>query len=184
MAALAPRRRARGQLAVAAIAAGALLGVACGDDEGRVQQETVETSTAPTSPPTTPTDTAPARTVPEREQTATTPAGGATPSPTPEDGPGGAGDEQPISSQALLTGRGGKIAPRRVRVPPFIAIRVELRSADGAVYALRFGKRVIRVNADTPSVSTTFDGLRPGRRLSGTGGSGSVLIEASAEPGP
>lgn len=184
MTARAPHRRAGGQLAAAAITAAALVVAGCGDDEGRVRQETVETATTPATPTTTPTDTVPGRSVPEGEQTATTPADGATAPESPEDGPGGAGDEEPISSQALLTGRGGKIAPRIVQVPPFIAIRIELRSADGARYALRFGKREIRASADTPSRSTTFDGLRPGRRLVGSGASGRVVIEASAEPGP
>ncbi|MGI9081843.1 MAG: hypothetical protein ACR2FZ_06125 [Thermoleophilaceae bacterium] len=173
-------RTARRRVAALAIAAAALLGGGCGDDEGRVRQETVEGATTPT----TPAETTPARTVPERERTLTTPADGATPPRAPEEEPGGAGDEQPASSQALLTGRAGRIGPVQVRVPPFIAIRVELRSDDGRPYALRFGKRVIMVDADTPSVSTTFDGLRPGRRLKGSGKSGGVVIEASAEPGP
>ena len=177
--------KARRQLAVAAFVAAALLVLGCGDDEGRVQQESPATTTSPATPTTTPNDaTAPADTVPEGEQTATTPEDGAAPPRSPEDVPGGAGDEEPVSSQALLTGRGGRIAPRIVRVPPFIAIRVELRSSDRARYALRFGKRGLRVDADSPSASTTFDGLRPGRRLVGRGGSGRVVIEASAEPGP
>ena len=41
----------------------------------------------------------------------------------PEDKPGGAGDEVPAQSQALITGKGGKLSPLRVRVPPFIAIK-------------------------------------------------------------
>ena len=67
-------------------------------------------------------------------------------------------------SLALLTGRGGRITPRVVRVPAFISIRVELRSADGAPYVLRFGRRTLAVRAELPSVSHRFDGLRPGRR--------------------
>jgi len=172
--------RAHRQVAAAAIAAMALLGAGCGDDEGQGERKTVETTTRPTTSP----EIAPARTGPEPRQTTTTPAEDARPPTSPEDGPGGAGDEEPVSSQALLTGRAGKIGPRRVQVPPFIAIRVELRSADGRSYALRFGKRLIRANRDMPSMSATFDGLRPGRRLQGSSESGTVVIEASAEPGP
>ncbi len=51
---------------------------------------------------------------------------------SPEDEPGGAGDEEPARTLALFTGEGGRITPRTVRVPAFISIRVELRSEDGA----------------------------------------------------
>ena len=159
---------------------------ACGDDdEGRVEQETVATSTS-TSPSTTPTDTAPART---EEQTATEPpetersgpTGGASPG---EEQEGGAGDEVAASSQALVTGRGGRLSPRLIRVPPFIAIRVELRSADGRTYELGANGKTVRADRDIASASTTFAGLRPGKRLVLTGASGRVVVEASAEPGP
>ena len=86
----------------------------------------------------------------------------------------------------MFTARAGRITPRLVRVPPFIAVRAELRSADGRAYALTFGNRTIRVGAQISSASTVLDGLRPGRAHTGTpGGSGNrVRIEASAEPGP
>jgi hypothetical protein len=74
-----------------------------------------------------------------------------------------------------------------VRVPPFIAVRVELRSADGRPYALRFGSRVVRVGPQVAAMSTTFAGLRQGEGITGrpAGGRGNpVRIEASAEPGP
>lgn len=177
----------RGAGAAILVAAALVLGAGCGDDEGRVTQESVDTATTPTTPESTPSETAPARTAPEQEREPAPPAPSKRPQPAPsapEDQPGGAGDEVPISSQALLTGKGGRIRPRLVRVPPFIAVRVELRSADGERYSLRFGKRLIRVSAALPSVSRRFDGLRPGRRLVGRGSSGTVVIEASAEPGP
>jgi hypothetical protein len=150
----------------------------CGDDDE-------EERAAPTSP----TETAPAtpRTQTETTPTETTPEEPA-PQPetgSPEDEPGGAGDEEPARSQALFTGRGGRIRPRVVRVPPFIAIRVELRSADGRRYALRFGRRRLRVGGEIGSVSARFDGLRPGKVLRGVSRGGlRVRIEATAEPGP
>lgn len=107
------------------------------------------------------------------------PAGG-----SPEDQPGGAGDEIPARSQALITGRDGRLSPRLVRVPPFISVRVELRSADGAEYILRGGGKTITAGGRTQSMSSDFDGLRPGRRLVLRGPEGSVIVEASAEPGP
>ncbi len=104
----------------------------------------------------------------------------------PEDQPGGAGDEGGARSPAMFTGRGGRIGPRVVRVPPFLAIRVELRSADGREYGLRFGRRTVEAGGAIGSASTTLDGLRPGKSVTGTpvGGGTPVRIEASAEPGP
>ena len=64
---------------------------------------------------------------------------------SPEDQPGGAGDEIPARSQALISGRGGRLSPRLVRVPPFISVRVELRSTDGARYSLRGGGKTLTV---------------------------------------
>ena len=93
----------------------------------------------------------------------------------------------PAESQALLTGRGGRITPRVVRVPAFISVRVELRSADGGPYVLRFGGTTLAVRDELRSVSHRFDGLRPGAALVGksaTGAGNPVRIEATAEPGP
>jgi hypothetical protein len=106
--------------------------------------------------------------------------------PSPEDQPGGAGDEEPARSLALFRGEGGRIAPRTVRVPAFISIRVELSSEDGREYALTFEGETIRVSGGLGSVSTTIDGLRPGESVVGTpdGAGNPVRIEATAEPGP
>lgn len=112
------------------------------------------------------------------------PEGG--PAPSPEDQPGGAGDEQPARSLALFSARRGRITPRVIRVPAFISIRIELRSADGRAYGLRFPGKTIRVGRRLESVSTTVAGLRPGRALVGrpTGAGNRVRVEATAEPGP
>jgi hypothetical protein len=105
---------------------------------------------------------------------------------SPEDQPGGAGDEEPARSLALFTGENGRITPRTIRVPAFISIRVELRSEDGREYALTFAGETIRVSEGLGSVSTTIDGLRPGEAVVGTpaGPGNRVRIEATAEPGP
>jgi hypothetical protein len=155
--------------------AGALAVAGCGDDDEPA------TDTGARTAPRTQTD--------EPRATVTSPG----PSPeetipreSPEDQPGGAGDEVPARSQALLTGRAGRITPRLVRVPPFISIRVELRSADGQAYSLTFGDRSVRTGPQVASASTVLDGLRPGEAYTGRpGGPGNtVRIEASAEPGP
>ena len=105
---------------------------------------------------------------------------------TPEDQPGGAGDEEPARTLALFTAKDGRITPRVVRVPAFISIQVELRSPDGQKYGLRFGDVTITAGGGLNSVSTTIDGLRPGKAIVGTpvGQGNRVRIEATAEPGP
>jgi hypothetical protein len=157
---------------------------ACGDDEDGngatgygAGAKTEQTDTATTE--TTATETTGAETGGEAE------GGGAKPpSTSPEEQEGGAGDEVPASSQALVTGNGGKLSPGTVRVPPFIAIRVQLRSADGGEYALTGGGKTIKAGGEIESAGTTFDGLRTGEKLVLSGPQGKVTIVANAEPGP
>jgi hypothetical protein len=159
-----------------------------GDDE--------EASTTPTA--TTPAETAETESVPTEteEQPAETETGGETggedepaeerEGESPEDQPGGAGDEEPARTLALFTGRAGQIRPRVIRVPAFISVRVELRSADGATYSLRFGTTTVAAGERLNSHATTIDGLRPGESITGrpAGAGNPVRIEATAEPGP
>lgn len=170
-----PRRSPR--LAAAAAALG-LAAAGCGSDE----EERKGASPSPPRTDTTATEpraTAPSATAPPREVE----PGDGERRQSPEAQPGGAGDEEAARSPAQLTGRGGRITPRRVQVPPFLAVQVTLRSADGREYALRFGSRVLRTRR---SASLDLDGLRPGERAVGRppGGGPPVVIEASAEPGP
>lgn len=154
-----------------------VLGGCGGDDEptppatqeGTVSEETTATSETETTAPNPETETLPN----DGDGTG-----------TGESGQGGAGDEQAAETLALLTGENGAITPAVVRVPAFISIRVELRSADGGTYELRFGDKTIEVGDGLSSRSTTFEGLRPGAKLVGTGTGGKVRIEATAEPGP
>jgi len=92
----------------------------------------------------------------------------------------------PNRAEAMLTGRGGRITPRVVRVPPFISVRISLRSADGQEYALSFGDHSVRAGGAIGSASIELDGLRPGKAYVGTEGSTGVKVrvEATAEPGP
>jgi hypothetical protein len=166
------------KLALAGLITGVLAVSGCsGDDE--------EASTAPAG--TTPSETATTESTPA--ETANEPAPAETRTQTseaPEDMPAGAGDEEPARTLALFTARDGRIRPRVVRVPAFISIQVELRSADGATYALRFGDTTLTAGDRLHSVSTTIDGLRPGEAIVGrpTGSGNRVRIEATAEPGP
>jgi hypothetical protein len=180
-------RKCLNPLLLAALGAVVVLVLAgCGDDDDEGSSTTAtQTQTEKSPPAPTVTETQPQleETEPELEPTETVEP---PPETSPEEAPGGAGDEEPARSLALFTGRGGKITPRVVRVPAFISIRVELRSADGREYALRFGDETVRVSSALGSVSTKFDGLRPGKAIVGTpaGGGPKVRVEATAEPGP
>ena len=182
------RRRRAGGATAAVLAVVALAG--CGDDDEPVSgdprtSQSPELSTGTDRQPTDgtekeeqPVDPTSTATMPESERTETEPR-------SPEDEQGGAGDEEPIGVDAAFTGRAGKITPRVVKVPPFIAVTVTLTSADGDDYAIEIeGKRVV-AGSGTKRASVTVDGLRQGESYRGrVAGGGTVRIDASAEPGP
>jgi hypothetical protein len=175
----------RSLAAVCAVAlALALAGCGGDDDEPAATTEAQRSPTATTE--RTEAETATAETQPEPEAEVEPPPPTTEPPVSPEDQPGGAGDEEPARTLALFTGENGRIAPRLIRVPAFISIRVELRSADGRGYGLTFDGETIRVGGGLGSVSTTIDALRPGEAVVGrpTGAANRVRIAATAEPGP
>ena len=166
-----------------------LVAAGCGGDDEE-QAGTTETGPPPTAEPaptateeTEETETEETETEVEEEPE---PTETSEPPASPEDQPGGAGDEEPARSLALFSGEDGRITPRTIRVPAFISIRVELSSEDGEEYGLTFEGETIRVSGGLASVSTTIDGLRPGESVVGTptGPGNRVRIEATAEPGP
>jgi type IV secretory pathway VirB10-like protein len=190
-----PARAGRAGLALVLVLALMLALASCGGDDEE-SAATTETQPPPTAEPaptaTEETEAATEETEAEEPEAETEPAEpepepAETEAPTsPEDQPGGAGDEEPARSLALFTGEGGRITPRTIRVPAFISIRVELRAEDGREYGLTFDGNTLRVSGGLSSVSTTIDGLRPGEAVVGTpiGAGNRVRIEATAEPGP
>lgn len=70
-------------------------------------------------------------------------------------------------------------------MPPFIAIRLELRSSDGARYELRVDGRTVSTSGSTPG-RVRLEGLQPDGRYVArpAGGGGAISIVASSEPGP
>jgi hypothetical protein len=165
---------------LACLAAAAFLAAGCGGDDE--EAELNEDLTTPASTETTG-KTETAKTETTKTETAATET---TPATAPETQPGGAGDEEPIRTEVMLTGRDGRIRPARVRVPPYIGVRVELRAADEGTYTLKVRGRTIRAGGSVSAASTTIDGMKPGQRVVATpvGGGNRVVIEASAEPGP
>jgi hypothetical protein len=149
---------------------------ACGgddeDESGDTAAETAPIATAPapvtTPPPETP-DTTKApdpdeepRTVPPEEEQ---------------------GDEEAIRSEAVFTGKGGRLTPREIRVPAFIAIRVILRSTDGGAYSLTMEGTRLSIDGNTTD-ELELDGLLPNKSYEGRSPQGNVRVVASAEPGP
>jgi hypothetical protein len=174
------RRKFTRKRAAAALVAGLLALSGCGEDD---EEAARTTSTAP--PATVPVETVPTgatETMPAEIETESE----SEPAEPPEEEEGGQGDEEPARTLALFTARGGRITPRAIRVPAFISVQVELRSADGKTYGLRFDGTTITAGGELNSVSTTIDGLRPGEAVLGrpTGAGNRVRIEATAEPGP
>jgi hypothetical protein len=134
---------------------------------------------------TTPTTAAPAPvTTPPPE---TTPDKGKDPDEEPRTAPPEEqqGDEEPIRSEAVFTGKGGSLTPREIRVPAFIAIRVILRSSDGASYSLKIGGKTLSIGGGGTGLDElNLDGLLPDESYKGTSPQGDVKVVASAEPGP
>jgi hypothetical protein len=135
--------------------------------------QTTQTATAPET--TTPTTTEPEHKQKGKGKT------------SPEDQPGGAGDETPIATQALFTGNNGTVSPARVRVPPFIAVQVVLRAKDQRGYTLIVDGKEVAVGEGRKRATVQLDGLRPGDRYVVKNAFGTpkrLVIVANAEPGP
>lgn len=118
--------------------------------------------------------------------------GATAPRPAPGQGatqtssPPGSGGVEPTRAPAGLTGRGGRITPTVVQVPPYIAVQLTLSSADGGRYSLTVAGRTVTADAAHRTASLTLPGLRPGASYSAVaaGGGPAIRITPSAEPGP
>lgn len=160
-------------LAVLAVALGA---AGCGSDDDKKQ---ASTGAQEQQPATATSGTSPANT--GTNQTGTTES---ELQKAPQGKEPDAGDEEPIRTPAEFIGKGGRIQPRNISVPPFIAVGVTLRSIDSRTYTLKVAGHTLRAGPRSAK-SVQLPGIRPGKRYVATiPGGGSVQVIASAEPGP
>ena len=147
---------------------------ACGgddeDDESAETTPTVQTPPPVTTPP------------PETPQTTKEPDPDEEPRTVPAEEE--QGDEEAIRSEAVFTGRNGRLTPREIRVPAFIAIRVILRSADDGAYSLQMEGTRLEIGQGKDVDELELDGLLPDKAYAGKSPQGNVRVVASAEPGP
>jgi hypothetical protein len=145
-------------LPILAVAVLAIAGCGGGTDDDPTiggGTDTVATDTATATAPASPPEEI--ATVPEREPPATVTA--PAPAPTsPEDAPGGAGDEEGIHVPARFTLQGGRLQPASVEVPAFLGVAVTVDNTDATSHRLEVGDR----GAQLPAGRTTTLSL-PGR---------------------
>jgi len=162
-------RRAATAAVASAAALAALSASGCGDEGRTALTDTQRTSSpaltqAPTPPPT---------------PTATQPATGAAPAPTtpatgtvdersggavaPEEQEGGAGDETAARTPITISIDGDSVTPRESRVPPFLGVKLTLRSRDGAAHSVRIATVPGQFEVPASGASARdVDGLQPG----------------------
>jgi hypothetical protein len=162
------------RLAIALAACTALSSAlgACGGDES--------TTSSPGASVPTSGSSAPSRTA----TTTTTPQGGGLEHPNA--GRPGGGGEEPIRVPATFTLRGGRLSPRTVSVPPFLAIAVSVRSLDSTTRVVTVhADRVYRLTVAARGCSArTLPGQRAGRYTVTVRGGGRATLVVGGEPGP
>jgi hypothetical protein len=159
---------ARALIAVLTVAA-ALAG--CGGDdstETAAPPAATDTPTATATPSATPTETAQPL-----------------PSVSPEDEPGGQGDEQPIRIPAEFTfAEGGAVKPTQVAVPAFFTIELIVHNQTSQPIDVRFaGEQVMTVEPGGTG-DKEVKGRKKGSWVLDAGAAGQALVVTGAKPGP
>jgi hypothetical protein len=160
--------------------AAALLG-GCGGDE-----EPAETPAPAPTAEATPTATAEATPTPTPTPSpAETPAGTATPAPeSPEDQPGGAGDEEAIRVPVRFTVDGEGITPPQVAVPAFLALELIVANDLPEPVTVRLeGAEPLTVGPGQTG-RVRLEGRRPGTYAVDAGAAGTAELVTGVEPGP
>jgi hypothetical protein len=106
---------------------------------------------------------------------------------SPEEQEGGAGDEEAARSEVVLEFSHEGLEPPIVRVAPFIAVKLIIRSVDGSEYNVSVsGPRSGGGAAGSSEADLDLEGLRPGQRYEvreRTSGSVTTIV-ASDDVGP
>ena len=162
-------RLALATLLVAAALAG------CGGDDGE------QSSTTPAAAPSAATETATAAETATPSPTATEQP---LPSVSPEDQPGGAGDEEPTRVPIEFTITDGRISPPQVAVPAFLALEliVHNKSSEQVVVRLE-GAEPMTVGAGETG-RARLEGRKKGSYVVDAGSAGKALLVTGTEPGP
>ena len=172
-------------ISICSMGAFALTG--CGSDS-----EPASTGTTSAATPSVDSTTTATATVPQTTTTNTTPS--STPSSgTTDTAPrsnstggeaaqGGGGDEQGIRVPATFVLRHGKLSPKTITVPAFLAVQLTIRTTGGArtIKLATPTSRRLRVPAHG-RVSVRLAGLKPGTYKLSPGG-GKLVV--GGEPGP
>jgi hypothetical protein len=166
------RRAVLPTLLVAAALAG------CGGDD----EQTTSTQATPAPPPSTVTPT------PTETPTAS-PTATATeqPSPTesPEDKPGGAGDEEAIRVPAEFTISSDlHISPQQVSMPAFLQIEFIVHNKSSQPVVVRFVGRKLMTVQPNDNASTTVEGRKKGSYVVSAQPGGDAVVITGVEPGP
>jgi hypothetical protein len=159
---------------ILAIWAGLLL-TGCGGDDSTVSSSPAETATptatATASPTATPTATASA--------TAT-----ATATASPEDQPGGAGDEEPARVPLEFTLSASGLKPSTISVPGFLGLELIVHNETSQPQRVTLeGSGTLDVPAND-SARARFEGRRPGTYKVDAGPAGTAKVIVGVEPGP
>lgn len=167
------------------LTAAALAAAGCGSDE-----EPVEPSLPPVrseAEPLLPTDSvsgsATATAPPAEDPESREPPG----STSPEDEPGGAGDEEAAAVDARFELGPAGFSPRKVSVPAFIGIALVVTPAEGQEYELDVrGPSAGAGGSGRGRFETSLEGLQPGARynIRDRRSGARATIVADAEPGP
>jgi hypothetical protein len=147
-----------------------------GDDE---QSSSAPATTAPADTTTTETEATPTEMEQEPPSTESVPTGS-----TPEDQPGGAGDEQETRVPIELTLDNGGITPPQVAVPGFLALELIVHNKLPVEVVVRLeGAKPIAVGpGDTGRARLA--GRRPGRYVIDAGVAGKAVLITGVDPGP
>jgi hypothetical protein len=173
------------------LAALAMCGAGCGGGGGGDAPAGASATVAPppsVTPGETPTATATASPPVARAKDAPSPppdAPTATPT-TPEDAPGGAGDEKAARVPVKLTVQpDGQLVPATVSVPAFLALELTIRNRTPAPVTVTMEHVPGALDVEPGATATErLDGLPKGRYEVAARGAGTATVIAGVEPGP